>query len=573
MLSLKLVFGLLVGANILALLSTGVSIYYRDPSQTISASTEPSIPQFDEPSTAYYILKQLDIFQNVPGNGGGAKYGEPIYGLINDDLYCEKHRALVVENPEFIFTQKNFITNYGPSTLVRSLAIKRVGNDLQPQVGAHMTKKQQSQPSYDLRPNATIFFTLGGIHGEKSIGKNFACTSQVYNQILGHSSINRKDNIAKAVVEYSHRYADRPQCFNFDKFFPETWVLTNQTQCTEFFKKFNSPQYKKEKEEKTIVYIRKLGSGSHQAKGVQPVNDEEEEQLRKMYKNGELCGKTKDNYVIQTYVYNPLLLNGHKFDFRVYMVVASTNPTILYYHDGFLRVSLHPYDVKSNDKSVLLTNTALSNKIFDIAREQGHYQGLNETELRNFQMWNLERLQDYLLQHKKITDSNWLDNYLRPEFKKAMIHLIRMVSGPFVKLSQLYELYGTDFMLDDNLNLWFIECNSGPVLSGSSEEKEKFVTKMLADQFEIVSGLLKSRMKRIINYVNKITHEGKARKLPSNEVYIVDLEQRQKEFQEIIKNRFEPEYEPSKGNGFSKIIDENYSGVEKYAGLISAECM
>src|SRR5690606_30689082 len=136
---------------------------------------------------------------------------------------------------------KNFITNYGPSTLVRSLVLSKIGNDLQPQVGAHMSKRIQNSPLYTLRPNATVFFTLGGIHQEKSIGKNFACTTQVYNQIPGHSSINRKDNIAKAVVAYGEKYADRPQCFNNDKFFPKTWVLQNETQCRDFFNRFNSP--------------------------------------------------------------------------------------------------------------------------------------------------------------------------------------------------------------------------------------------------------------------------------------------------------------------------------------------
>ncbi len=458
-------------------------------------------------------------------------------------------------------------------TLVRNLSLTVVGNDIQPQVGPHMTKAIQAKPDHDLRLDANYFFTLGGIHGEKEIDKNFACTSQMYNQIPGHTSINRKDTVAKQVVEYAEKYRDLPQCFNFDKFFPETWVLANETQCQQFFEKFNSPEYLAEKAEKTIVYIRKIGVGSHQAKGVQPVDEDEEKDLREAYKNGQECGKNTKNYIIQTYVYNPLLLNGHKFDFRVYLVVASTNPLIAYYHDGFLRVSLHRYDVNSKDKSVLLTNTALSNKIFDIAREEGNYQGLNETDLRNFQMWSLEKLQHYLLEKTYIGDTNWLDNYLRPEFKKAMIHLLRMASSSFYKGSQFHELYGCDFMLDDNLNLWFIECNSGPVLSGSSEEKERFVTRMLADHFEIVSGLLKSRMKRVVDYINKIIEESNYYKLSSGEVMMFGVEQKQREFKELIKNKFEPEYEPSSSNRFKKIVDENYDGPEKYSNLLTEECI
>ena len=53
------------------------------------------------------------------------------------------------------------------------------------------------------------------------------------------------------------------------------------------------------------------------------------------------------------------------------MLVASTNPLIVYYHDGFLRVSLDLYDINSKDKSVHLTNTAFSHDKFKEAEKRG----------------------------------------------------------------------------------------------------------------------------------------------------------------------------------------------------------
>jgi len=47
------------------------------------------------------------------------------------------------------------------------------------------------------------------------------------------------------------------------------------------------------------------------------------------------------------------------FDFRIYMMIASVNPLIVYYFDGFLRVSMNKYDLQSNDREVHLTNTEL----------------------------------------------------------------------------------------------------------------------------------------------------------------------------------------------------------------------
>ncbi|RZM27129.1 MAG: hypothetical protein EOO88_14520, partial [Pedobacter sp.] len=130
-----------------------------------------------------------------------------------------------------------------------------------------------------------------------------------------------------------------------------------------------------------------------------------------------------------------------------------------------------------------------------------------EEDLKIAQQWSFDRLQDYLFESQIISDPGWLDNYLRPEFKKAMIHLIRMSQYSFLRQSPLFELFGVDFMLDSDLNLWFIECNTSPVLKGTSDEKERFVSKMLRDQFEIVIGLLRSRMKRVLVFVNQITAE------------------------------------------------------------------
>lgn len=66
------------------------------------------------------------------------------------------------------------------------------------------------------------------------------------------------------------------------------------------------------------------------------------------------------------------------------MLIASSNPLIAYYHDGFLRVSLPKYDLHSDDKASTLTNTELSKELFAKAKKGEKVYGMNETELRNF---------------------------------------------------------------------------------------------------------------------------------------------------------------------------------------------
>jgi len=77
-------------------------------------------------------------------------------------------------------------------------------------------------------------------------------------------------------------------------------------------------------------------------------DEAKETEIRRIYQEGEKCGEVKKPLLAQYYIDNPLLLDKrNKFDFRIYMLVASVDPMIVYYHDGFLRVSLQSYDKNS----------------------------------------------------------------------------------------------------------------------------------------------------------------------------------------------------------------------------------
>jgi tubulin polyglutamylase TTLL4 len=46
----------------------------------------------------------------------------------------------------------------------------------------------------------------------------------------------------------------------------------------------------------------------------------------------------EDLIVVQSYISNPLLIHGYKFDFRIYVLVTSINPLRIYlYRDGMVR--------------------------------------------------------------------------------------------------------------------------------------------------------------------------------------------------------------------------------------------
>ena len=544
---------------------------------TNTPDADESSYKFLNPNLAYQILTKLDVFEPFY-NGYDETDGEEMYqraylGFTADNTYCDKHRAYFVHNPEYVFTKKNFITGYWPADQIRNLTLDAHFDNSMPHVGYHRPYSILDAFDMEMNLNVSLIVTFEVMFYHRHINRQFSCLAQMSNHAPGHDDLYRKDYAAKALNVYSKHYGTRPQCFNNEKFFPKNFLLFEEDQCRAFFNIFNSEAYQVEKKQKGIVYMRKIGAYAHAGEGVFPVDQAEEDSIRELYKNGTDCGKVKRNNIMQHFVHNALLINGRKFDFRMFMSIASTNPFIAYYHDGFLRVSLQEYNTTSGDKTNLLTNSAVNKYAFKAASYDGSFNGKTLDELYEDHMWTFERLQAYLLEIGKINDPNWLDNYLRPEFKKAMIHTVRMSQHSYLKRSSLFELYGVDYMLDDDLNLWFIEGNIQPSTTGFTPDSIALYTSVARGIYDISFGLLRSRMKRVINYVNNLIVSGEAFKLESGALYISDLPEKIQEFQDIIKNRMDPEFEVGPENGWSKIVDENYSGVDRYMGFIREECL
>jgi tubulin polyglutamylase TTLL1 len=558
---------------------------------TILPTSEPNPPvseiddDFDQEKTyefvnktlAVKILEQLDVY--IPFNDTFRdelkihNYLHKTYmGFKQDDHYCDKVREMFVKFPEIVFDEKNVYICRPYASYLSNHFLQGYALQMHPDIHSGNPKEKQKIPTHDLSPLINNFWTPTSLFRYLALGKHVSCVSQATNHIPGSQRLSSKLRSAEGAIEYLQQYADRPQCLGYNKLFVDTWLIHKKEDCDAFFKKLNTKEYEALKKERRIVYMKKLPN-KHRGEGVIPMNQEVETELREKYDNGKKCGEVKTPIIMQDYIHNPLLLNGNKFDFRMYMVVASTNPLIAYYHDGFMRVSLMNYDINSDDKKVLLTNLALNHEITDAAKSGKKFMGMDEEEVRHAQRWSFERLQNYLLEKRLISDPNWLDNYLRPEFKKAYIHLIRMAFKKYFVNSSIYELFGVDFMLDTNFNIWFIEANDGPAFSGYSVPIEKHVMGMLRDHFRIIHGLLRSRMKRVMDYVNTLITTNDYTISNRGNLHMKDLESKRAHFAKITRNYFEKEFEIGPENGFSKIIDENYEGAEAYQGYLPKGCL
>ena len=191
---------------------------------------------------------------------------------------------------------------------------------------------------------------------------------------------------------------------------------------------------------------------------------------------------------------------------------------------------------------------------------------MTEDELREYQMWTMEDLQEYLLSTGKITDQNWLDNYLRPKFKEAFIHIARMAEDSLYKSSSVFEMYGLDFVIDEDTNIWFIECNPSPQMVGTSERKTNFLVQTVSDMFEIQYAYLRSRLQRVHKFI-------KAMEEKTLRGENVDYEQLRKDFDKINMNKLEPEFAIRPENSFTLIMDKNLEGADAYFGNLKKECV
>lgn len=74
--------------------------------------------------------------------------------------------------------------------------------------------------------------------------------------------------------------------------------------------------------------------------------------------------------------------------------------------------------------------------------------------------------------------------------KLAMFHIVRMNLKKLLKHPGVFEVMGFDFILDQDLHLWFLEANLTPCITEKNDMKRKLNTKFLIDLIDLEYALL-----------------------------------------------------------------------------------
>lgn len=172
---------------------------------------------------------------------------------------------------------------------------------------------------------------------------------QRVNHFRNYFELCRKDLLVRNLKK--HRKAleregkvAESQSYNF---YPQTYIVPSEYVIfADEFKKCQG------QDEKKNVWIMKP-IGRSQGKGIFLFN--------KLSQISQWENHSAENYIVQKYISDPLLLGGKKFDMRIYVLVTNYSPLTVYlYRSGFARFTHVRYDEsKINQYEMHLTNVAI----------------------------------------------------------------------------------------------------------------------------------------------------------------------------------------------------------------------
>jgi len=219
--------------------------------------------------------------------------------------------------------------------------------------------------------------------------------------------------------------------------------------------------------------------------------------------------------VIQKYVHNPLLIDGYKFDLRVYVVVLSYDPLKVYIaEEGLVRLATTKFSSDLDDlgsRTMHLTNYSV-NKLSEafVQNQDGKGTKMEDGEEEEADAaagddsiaskWSFSELKTYF-QRKNIDYDKVFESISDVCVKTLLaceppmkMEWARMLDGNNSWISwsggahpaSCFQVFGFDVMLDDAMKAWLLEVNVRPSFSSGSPLDKRIKTKLIADALTLV---------------------------------------------------------------------------------------
>ncbi|KAM3594469.1 uncharacterized protein V6R79_008429 [Siganus canaliculatus] len=193
-----------------------------------------------------------------------------------------------------------------------------------------------------------------------------------------------------------------------------------------------------------------------------------------------------ENILVSRYIHNPLLIDGFKFDVRLYVLVTSYDPLLIYvYEEGLARFATVKYDRTSRN----IKNTFMHLTNYSLNKKSSDYVSCDDPEVEDYgNKWSMSAVLRYLKQEGK--DTTLLMGQVEDLIVKALLSAelqIATACKMFVPhKTNCFELYGFDVLIDTNLKPWLLEVNLSPSLACDAPLDLKIKASMIADMFSLV---------------------------------------------------------------------------------------
>ena len=174
------------------------------------------------------------------------------------------------------------------------------------------------------------------------------------------------------------------------------------------------------------------------------------------------------NIIIQKYIEKPLCYNGRKCDMRLW-VLLTWDFNLYLFKEGHFKATSLPYDVNSQDSYVHITNYSVQKYNKNFAK----FETGNEISFQDFE--------------NSVNNKINVKKDLLPKVKEIIIHSMKSVAGKINKAERkiCFEIFGYDFMFDEDYKPYLLEVNTNPGLEISSPLIEMLIPRMLDDAFKL----------------------------------------------------------------------------------------
>lgn len=280
--------------------------------------------------------------------------------------------------------------------------------------------------------------------------------------------------------------------------------------------------------------------------------------------------KPFSSLVCQEYLKNPLLIDGYKFDLRLYVLLTCCSPLRVYvYKEGLARFSTSKYkkpkEGNISNLFIHLTNYSINryskkftmdyhkktlSSVFDILQKKGINIEILWKQIDAVIIKTLYSVECYLDYYFKLSFQNHLENY------------------------PCFEILGFDILLDTNHKVHLLEVNHSPSLNRQTEIDKIIKRDLIQDTFRLVN--LSKYRQRKKNYENffvprrffqnkpQVDNENK---MIDNDDENVSFKMKQEQFQKMLQRKFK--WESTHLGNFREICFEKDEELFKLHGLIT----